>query len=171
MYTIKFNDQFNTSQKTGKCYLNFNADFDQKYYTVDTMDQFTKDIDSTQITITAAAGGGKAVVLTSKTNAMCFSFGVTDYSNYTRHYTKSCDIKTFVSEGKTYVAIIKKDLLQGMINSANEMYQCVFHLFLYLYKLYLFYLIVFLLCVSFPLYLIYFYHQLLDNFEYSNNLH
>lgn len=125
-YITDIQNNFTDNKDTGECYFNFNAPFNQHTITQSEALSIFSKLDMAEIIISASLGGGKVLILESRSNAMCFSFGIKDYTDLVKNYTVSCETKTFDSEGKVYLWIIKKQLLQKIVDATNQLYtnQC-----------------------------------------------
>lgn len=58
----------------------------------------------------------------SKNCALCLSFG-TNYDSIIDEYSDSCEIRTFVSDGKVYLFMMKKNLLNTVVNHIRDIYK------------------------------------------------
>ena len=63
--------------------------------------------------------------VTTERYALCISFGIEEYEydTYVKEYRGCCEIRTFISSGKTYLFIIKKNILEQIVNNIRGVYE------------------------------------------------
>ena len=124
MTTYNFKHQVNGDGND--CYLTFSGMINQQPFTdiKEFTDKISDKIDTQQINFTFKADQG-FTYLSSMDYAITFSLGMTDYSNYIQHYKDCCFHQTFQYNGKTYITIIKNNLLNELIQLARTSYMNV----------------------------------------------
>lgn len=123
MELIELDDNLDKSIDTGACYLNYCDICTTQSLGRDTnIENFIDTIDKSQIIIIAQQVN-KALVIVSQRGAVCLTFYTSDYSQFTERYMESCYIKTFRSEGNTYLFMIYNHVLQNLVNSVYKLYE------------------------------------------------
>lgn len=133
-YNFSFKDMLNTDVVANQhvVYVDFSATYiTETYQKADLLADETRLKDMVEQKVQALSTNQVAIMfptaseimqVISKNCALCLSFG-TNYDSFIDEYSDSCEIRTFVSDGKEYLFMMKKNLLNTVVNHIRYIYK------------------------------------------------